>query len=148
MRASAKVLEKMVLMVTQAHNCGTMPASRKPCWSMALTNIPSLTVKARFQAQRWSLELKTSRRPLTTYRTTSIRLDKGSQLVTTSSSTTVQRGYHLALLSLLRIIWYACTCLSPSMYVEIASLIRRPATVRCNRNASVAERRTRRERPP
>ncbi len=38
--------------------------------SMALRNIPSLTGKTRFQAQRWSLELKPSRRPLTTYRTT------------------------------------------------------------------------------
>jgi hypothetical protein len=29
--------------------------------SMALMNIPSLTIKKRFQVQRWSLELKTSR---------------------------------------------------------------------------------------
>jgi hypothetical protein len=35
-----------------------MPAGKKLYWSMALTNILRLTVKARFQAQWWSLELK------------------------------------------------------------------------------------------
>ncbi len=49
-----KILEKMVLVVTQAHHCGTMPAGRKPYWSMAQPDHQRKISGSR----RWSLELK------------------------------------------------------------------------------------------